>query len=146
MLRANYQGVGTAYRETDPVKVCTAYEAFILDYLAVSARVVKTVISKAAIEAFEGLDGHSAEMFGRQIAHAVQVCGLKVKSISSGLKTPPSVLRIARALQKAKDRTTPANQADQPAVKTHFWRGRRALAKSMSDPAKDEPDVKKASP
>ena len=66
------------------------------------------------------------------------------KSISSGLKTPPSVLRIARALQKAKDRTTPAIQADQPAVKTHFWRGRRALAKSMSDPAKDEPDVKKA--
>ncbi|CAE7447197.1 CML6, partial [Symbiodinium microadriaticum] len=137
MLQANYKQLGTQYTDSDPVKVATAYEAFILDYLCISSRPVKTVIWKAACLAFEGLDQSQGDHFGRQIAFVVQHCRLKKKSISSGKKTAPAVLRICEALAKKEVREEMAARLGHAvAPKTKLWKGKRSLAKAVSDPKK----------
>ena len=137
MLQANYKQLGTQYTDSDPVKVATAYEAFILDYLCISSRPVKTVIWKAACLAFEGLDQSQGDHFGCQIAFVVQHCRLKKKSISSGKKTAPVVLRICEALAKKEVREEMAARLGHAvAPKTKLWKGKRSLAKAVSDPKK----------
>ncbi|CAE7783991.1 pol [Symbiodinium sp. CCMP2592] len=133
MLNANYKKLGSQYTESHPAKVACAYEAFILDYLNVSSRPVKTVISKAACLAFEGLEQAEADHFGRQIANVVQFARLKRKSISSGKRTDPAVLRIVEALSRREAREEQAKMGIAP-PKPKLWRGRKTLTKGNSDP------------
>ena len=98
LLRSNLTGLGDAYKSADMEHVISAYESFLLDFLEVSTRLLAHQVERCAMQAFEKTESAEANMFGRQLSAALSFARTKMKAVTSGAKTHPSVLRVIHAL------------------------------------------------
>ena len=98
LLRSNLTGLGDAYKSADMEHVISAYESFLLDFLEVSTRLLAHQVERCAMQAFEKTESAEANMFGRQLSAAMSFARTKMKAVTSGAKTHPSVLRVIHAL------------------------------------------------
>ena len=78
--------------------VISAYKSFLLDFLEVSTRLLAHQVERCAMQAFQKTESAEANMFGRQLSAALSFARTKMKAVTSGAKTHPSVLRVIHAL------------------------------------------------
>jgi hypothetical protein len=104
VLRANMQRLPApdVYCNSDLDLVVHSFEDTLVDLLHCTLRPTGTVLTQAAVAAFD-VDAGTASLFAQRLMAALAHCRLKSKSTVSGKKLHPSVLTVVRALNTLRE-------------------------------------------
>ena len=96
----------SSYMLADIEKVISAYEDFLADLCAVTARPTVPLLQSGFALVFKGVSKSDCRAFAEQVVKAVAECRARGRNSTSGKKLPSSIFRISQVLKGQEPQST----------------------------------------